>query len=142
MLPPRTIITPHIGEFDRLFGDQPSSEQRLKKAIEVAKHYEIVIVLKSHYTMIVRPSGNQIVYFNSTGNAGMATAGAGDVLTGVIAGFLAQGIQPENAAALGVFIHGRAGDIASEEVGEYGVIASDISDRLGRAIKDVIDRKV
>lgn len=142
MLPPRTIITPHIGEFDRLFGEQPSSEQRLKKAIEVARLYEIVIVLKSHYTMIVRPSGNQIVYFNSTGNAGMATAGAGDVLTGVIAGFLAQGIQPENAAALGVFIHGRAGDIASEEIGEYGVIASDISDRLGRAIKDVIDRKI
>ncbi len=142
MLPPRTIITPHIGEFDRLFGDQPTSEARLKKAIEVAKHYEIVIVLKGHHTMIVRPSGNQIVYFNSTGNAGMATAGAGDVLTGVIAGFLAQGIQPENAAALGVFVHGRAGDIASEELGEYGVIASDISDRLGRAIKDVIDRKI
>ncbi len=142
MLPPRTIITPHIGEFDRLFGDQPSSEARLKKAIEVAKHYEIVIVLKNHHTMIVRPSGNQIVYFNSTGNAGMATAGAGDVLTGVIAGFLAQGIQPENAAALGVFVHGRAGDIASEELGEYGVIASDISDRLGRAIKEVIDRKI
>lgn len=142
MLPPRTIITPHIGEFDRLFGNQSSSEQRLKKAIEVAKHYEIVIVLKSHYTMIVRPSGNQIVYFNSTGNPGMATAGSGDVLTGVIAGFLAQGIQPENAAALGVFIHGRAGDIASEEIGEYGVIASDISNRLGRAIKDVIDRKI
>lgn len=142
MLPPRTIITPHIGEFDRLFGEQRSSEDRLKKAIEVAKLYEIVIVLKSHYTMIVRPSGNQIVYFNSTGNAGMATAGAGDVLTGVIAGFLAQGIQPENAAALGVFIHGRAGDIASEEIGEYGVIASDISDRLGRAIKEVIERKI
>lgn len=142
MLPPRTVITPHIGEFDRLFGEQPTSEARLKKAIEVAKHYEIVIVLKSHHTMIVRPSGNQIVYFNSTGNAGMATAGAGDVLTGVIAGFLAQGIQPENAAALGVFVHGRAGDIASEEIGEYGVIASDISDRLGRAIKDVIDRKI
>ncbi|MDE5793361.1 MAG: NAD(P)H-hydrate dehydratase [Muribaculaceae bacterium] len=139
MLPPRTIITPHIGEFDRLFGDQPSSEQRLKKAIEVSKHYEIIIVLKGHYTMIVRPNGTQYVYFNSTGNAGMATAGAGDVLTGVIASFLAQGIQPENAAALGVFIHGKAGDIASEEIGEYGVIASDISDRLGRAIKDVID---
>ncbi len=142
MLPPRTIITPHIGEFDRLFGEQPSSEMRLKKAIEVAKLYEIVIVLKGHYTMIVRPSGVPVVYFNSTGNAGMATAGAGDVLTGVIAGFLAQGMQPENAAALGVFIHGRAGDIASEEVGEYGVVASDISDRIGRAIKDVVDRKI
>ncbi len=92
--------------------------------------------------MIVRPKPSGSVYFNSTGNAGMATAGAGDVLTGVIAGFMAQGIQAENAATLGVYIHGLAGDIASEEIGEYGVVASDISDRLGRAIKAVIDRKV
>lgn len=141
MLPPHTVITPHIGEFDRLFGEQSSSEQRLKKAIEMAQHYNIIIVLKSHYTMIVRPTtGN--VYFNSSGNAGMATAGAGDVLTGVIAGFMAQGIRPENAATLGVYIHGLAGDMASEELGEYGVVASDISDRLGRAIKAVIDRTV
>lgn len=141
MLPPNTVITPHIGEFDRLFGEHHSSEQRLKKAIEMAKHYNIVIVLKSHHTMIVRPTtGN--VYFNSTGNAGMATAGAGDVLTGVIAGFMAQGIRPENAATLGVYIHGLAGDIASDEIGEYGVVASDISNRLGRAIKAVIDRTV
>ena len=140
MLPPLTVITPHIGEFDRLFGEHTSSEQRLKKAIEVAQHYNIVIVLKSHYTMIVRPTGK--VYFNSSGNPGMATAGAGDVLTGVIAGFLAQGLQPENAATLAVFIHGLAGDIASQEIGEYGVVASDIADRLGRAIKAVIDRTV
>ncbi|MDE5839310.1 MAG: NAD(P)H-hydrate dehydratase [Muribaculaceae bacterium] len=142
MIPPRTVITPHIGEFDRLFGEQPSSEQRLKRAIEVAQLYNIIIVLKSHFTMIVRPKPAGSVYFNSTGNAGMATAGAGDVLTGVIAGFMAQGIQPENAATLGVYIHGLAGDIASEELGEYGVVASDISDRLGRAIKAVIDRTV
>ncbi|MDE6018226.1 MAG: NAD(P)H-hydrate dehydratase [Muribaculaceae bacterium] len=142
MIPPRTVITPHIGEFDRLFGEQPSSEQRLKRAIEVAQLYNIIIVLKSHFTMIIRPKPSGSVYFNSTGNAGMATAGAGDVLTGVIAGFMAQGIQPENAATLGVYIHGLAGDIASEEIGEYGVVASDISDRLGRAIKAVIDRKV
>ena len=106
----------------------------------MAQHYNIVIVLKSHYTMIVRPTGK--VYFNSSGNPGMATAGAGDVLTGVIAGFLAQGLQPENAATLAVFIHGLAGDIASQEIGEYGVVASDIADRLGRAIKAVIDRTV
>ena len=140
MIPPCTVITPHIGEFDRLFGEQPSSEQRLKKAIEMAQLYNIVIVLKSHYTMIVLPTGN--VYFNSTGNAGMATAGAGDVLTGVIAGFLAQGLQPEHAATLGVFIHGLAGDLASEDIGEYGVVASDIADRLGRAIRNVIERKI
>lgn len=144
MLPARTVITPHIGEFDRLFGEQSSSEQRLKKAIEMATHYNIIIVLKSHYTMIVRPgsTGKANVYFNSTGNPGMATAGAGDVLTGVIAGFMAQGYQPEYAATIGVYIHGLAGDIASEEIGEYGVVASDICDRLGRAIKAVIDKTV
>ena len=140
MLPPRSVITPHIGEFDRLFGEQTSSEQRLKKAIEMARFYNIVIVLKNHFTMIVRPTGK--VYFNSTGNAGMATAGAGDVLTGVIAGFMAQGFQPEHAATIGVYVHGLAGDIASEEIGEYGVTASDISNRLGRAIKAIIDRTV
>lgn len=140
MIPPRSVITPHIGEFDRLFGEQSSSEQRLKKAIEMARHYNIVIVLKSHYTMIVRPTGK--VYFNSTGNPGMATAGAGDVLTGVIAAFMSQGFQPEHAATIGVFVHGLAGDIASEEIGEYGVVASDIADRLGRAIKAIIDRTV
>lgn len=140
MLPPRTVITPHIGEFDRLFGEHTTSEQRLKKAIEMSRHYNIVIVLKSHYTMIVRPTGK--VYFNSTGNPGMATAGAGDVLTGVIAAFMAQGFQPEHAATIGVFVHGLAGDIAADEIGEYGMTASDISDRLGRAIKAIIDRKV
>lgn len=140
MLPPHTVITPHIGEFDRLFGEQSNSEQRLKKAIEASRHYNIVIVLKSHYTMIVRPTGK--VYFNSTGNAGMATAGAGDVLTGVIAAFMAQGYRPEYAATIGVFVHGLAGDIASEELGEYGVVASDISQRLGRAIKAIIDRSI
>lgn len=140
MLPPRTVITPHIGEFDRLFGEQVSSEERLKKAIEMARYYNIVIVLKNHFTMIVRPTGK--VYFNSTGNAGMATAGSGDVLTGVIAAFIAQGFQPEHAATIGVFVHGLAGDIASEEIGEYGVTASDITNRLGRAIKAIIDRTV
>lgn len=140
LVPARTVITPHIGEFDRLFGEHRSSEERLHTAIEMAKHYNIIIVLKSHYTMIVRPTGS--VYFNSTGNPGMATAGAGDVLTGVIVGFMAQGFQPELAATIGVYIHGLAGDIATEEIGEYGVMATDIADRIGRAIKAVIDRTV
>lgn len=139
LLPAHTVITPHVGEFDRLFGEQPSSEVRLQKAIEMAKLYNIVIVLKSHHTMIVRPTGK--VYFNSTGNPGMATAGSGDVLTGVIAGLMAQGYKPEYAATFGVFIHGLAGDLAAEEIGEYGVVASDISDRIGRAIKEIINHK-
>ncbi len=136
MLPAKSIITPHIGEFDRLFGESKSSEERLRKAISKAKYYNIIIVLKGHHTATVRPTGK--VYFNSTGNPGMATAGAGDVLTGVIAAFLAQGYHPELAATIGVYIHGLAGDMAAEELGEYGMVAGDISDRVGRAIRAVI----
>ncbi|MDE7159394.1 MAG: NAD(P)H-hydrate dehydratase [Muribaculaceae bacterium] len=139
MLPPKSVITPHIGEFDRLFGEHKSSEERLRKAISKAKYYNIIIVLKGHYTATVRPTGK--VYFNSTGNPGMATAGAGDVLTGVIAAFMAQGYHPELAATIGVYIHGLAGDMAAEDLGEYGMTAGDISDRVGRAIRAVIRRE-
>lgn len=139
LIPPKTIITPHIGEFDRLFGEHTSSELRLKTAIEMSRQYNIIIVLKGHYTAVVRPTGR--VYFNTTGNPGMATAGAGDVLTGIIAAFLAQGYQPEYAAAIGVFIHGLAGDMASEKFGQFGMTASDISDYVGRAINQVINTK-
>ena len=136
MLPPKTVITPHVGEFDRLFGEHSSSEERLHTAIEMARQYNIVIVLKGHYTMTVRPTGR--VCINSTGNPGMATAGAGDVLTGVIGAFLAQGYAPEHAATIGVYVHGLAGDMAAEEIGEFGVTASDIADRIGRAIREVM----
>ena len=137
-IPAQSIITPHAGEFDRLFGDHSSQEARLRKAIDMAKYYNIIIVLKGHYTATVRPTGK--VYFNSTGNPGMATAGAGDVLTGVITALLAQGYRPEHAATVGVFIHGLAGDIAAEEKGAYGMTASDIADNVGRAIRMVIRR--
>lgn len=136
VLPPQTVITPHIGEFDRLFGEHSNSEERLKKAIDMAKYYNIIIVLKGHHTVTVRPTGR--VYFNSTGNPGMATAGAGDVLTGVIASFLAQGYRPEYAATVGVFVHGLAGDLAVEEKGECGIVASDIVAWLGRAIRKIM----
>jgi len=136
MIPPKTVITPHIGEFDRLFGEHSSSEQRMLKAIEMAQKYNIIIVLKGHYTITVRPTGK--VYFNATGNPGMATAGSGDVLTGVIASFIAQGYRPEHAATIGVYLHGLAGDMAADELGEYGMTASDISDRIGRAIKETM----
>lgn len=136
VLPPQTIITPHIGEFDRLFGEHSNSEERLKKAIDMARYYNIIIVLKGHRTATVRPTGR--VYFNSTGNPGMATAGAGDVLTGVIASFLAQGYRPEHAATIGVFVHGLAGDLAAEEKGEFGMVAGDIVNWLGRAIRKIM----
>ncbi len=138
-LPPKTILTPHIGEFDRLFGEHRTSQERLKTAIEKAREYNIIIVLKGHYTATIRPTGR--VYFNNTGNPGMATAGAGDVLTGVITGLLAQGYQPEHAATIGVYIHGLAGDLAVEKIGEYGLTAGDIADYIGRAIKHIIERK-
>lgn len=136
-LPPLSILTPHAGEFDRLFGEHSRSEGRLLKAIEMAKHYNIIIVLKGHHTAVVRPTGK--VYFNSTGNPGMATAGSGDVLTGVITSFIAQGYRPEHAATIGTYVHGLAGDIAARETGEAGLIASDIADSLGRAIKKILN---
>ncbi|MBD5230623.1 MAG: NAD(P)H-hydrate dehydratase [Bacteroidales bacterium] len=136
MLPAMTVITPHKGEFDRLFGEQVNDEARLRKAIEVSQYYNIIIVLKGHHTAIVRPDGK--VYFNSTGNPGMATAGSGDVLTGIITSFIAQGYQPELAATIGVFLHGYAGDMAAEDLGEPGLTASDIIDRLPLAIKEIM----
>lgn len=138
MLPPNTVITPHIGEFDRLFGEHDSSEERLRKAVEMSRTYSIIIVLKGHFTAIVTPTGS--VYFNSTGNPGMATAGAGDVLTGVIASFLAQGYNPRHACFLGVFIHGLAGDLAEQILGEASVMASDIADNIGKAMRIIETR--
>lgn len=140
ILPPQTILTPHIGEFDRLFGEHMNSEDRLKKAIDMAKYYNIIIVLKGHYTVTVRPTGR--VYFNSTGNPGMSTAGSGDVLTGVISAFLAQGYRPEHAATIGVYVHGLAGDMVTEDYGEFGVMASDIADYCGKAIRAIVNREI
>ena len=139
MIPPLSILTPHIGEFDRLFGEHNSSEERLRKAIDMARQYSIIIVLKGHYTTTIRPDGK--VYINSTGNPGMATAGAGDVLTGVISAFMAQGYKPEIAAIIGVYIHGLAGDIAVKKTGEYGLIATDIIEHIGKAIATVLNEK-
>lgn len=136
LIPANSILTPHAGEFDRLFGEHDTQEQRLKKALDMAKFYTIIIVLKGHNTMTVCPTG--MIYFNSTGNAGMATAGSGDVLTGVISAFLAQGMRPEYAATIGVYIHGLAGDIAVKSTGEYGLLASDIADNCGIAIKSIM----
>ena len=138
LIPPKTIITPHVGEFDRLFGEQKSSEDRRRTAIEMSRKYNIFIVLKGHYTAVVRPSGR--VYFNTTGNPGMATAGSGDVLSGIITAFLAQGYNPEYASLIGVYVHGLAGDMAAEELGEFGLTATDIADYAGRAINKILKK--
>lgn len=135
-LPNLSIITPHAGEFDRLFGQHASSEARLLKAVEVSRQYNIIVVLKGHKTATVRPDGK--VYFNSSGSPALATPGSGDVLTGVITAMLAQGLRPEIAALTGVYIHGLAGEIAHEQSGEYGATAGDIAKNIGVAINSVI----
>lgn len=135
-IPILSVITPHAGEFDRMFGPQPSSEARLRKAMEMAKYYNIIIILKGHYTAIVRPDGK--IYFNSSGCPGMATAGSGDVLTGLLLSMMAQGYPAEIASIIAVYIHGVAGDMAQAEQGEYGVTAGDIAANIGRAIRDTM----
>jgi len=126
-----SILTPHPGEFDRLTKKHSSGLERLHTQIELSKKKGIYIVLKGAFTSISTPDG--LVYFNSTGNSGMATAGSGDVLTGIILSLLAQGYSCEDAAIVGVYIHGLAGDIAENEVGQEALIASDIIKNLGNA---------
>jgi NAD(P)H-hydrate epimerase len=136
-VPVLSVITPHAGEFDRIFGEQPSHEARLRKAIEVAKYHEIIIVLKGRFTAIVRPDGK--VFFNSSGCPAMATPGSGDVLTGMIAGLMAQGIKPEKATFIACYVHGVAGELAAIEHGDYGVTATDIANNIGRAIVKITE---
>ena len=135
-IPAKSVLTPHAREFDRLFGQFYTDEARVKKALEVAGYYNIIIVLKGHHTMTVYPDGH--IYVNSSGNVGMATAGSGDVLTGVITALIAQGYTPEMSAVLGVYIHGYAGDLAEKAEGTYGVVAGDIAANIGRAIKEIM----
>lgn len=135
-IPARSVLTPHAGEFDRIFGPQPSSSARLLKAIEVSTRYQIVIVLKGHYTQTVWPGGSVAV--NSSGTEALATAGSGDVLTGLLTGLIAQHIKPEIAAVAAVYIHGIAGHMAAEENGIAGTTAEDISSAVGPAIEAIL----
>ncbi|NLU40031.1 MAG: NAD(P)H-hydrate dehydratase [Bacteroidales bacterium] len=132
-LPPNTILTPHPKEFERIAGSCDCAYTRMEKALAMAKEFNIIVVLKGAHTIIALPCGN--VWFNSTGNPGMATAGSGDVLTGVILGLLSQGYTPSEAAILGVYLHGSAGDSAKKVKGEYSLIASDIIENLAEAFK-------
>ena len=134
-VPPGSIITPHPGEFDRLCGSSTDSAIRLEKAINLASRFRLYVVLKGAFTRIVCPDGK--VYINSTGNPGMATAGSGDVLTGIIGALLAQEYESEFAAVIGVYIHGLAGDLALEEQSEESLMAGDIIEKLGRAFKSL-----
>jgi ADP-dependent NAD(P)H-hydrate dehydratase / NAD(P)H-hydrate epimerase len=124
LIPKNSILTPHPGEFERLVGSFRDGFSKLSAQIEFSKKHKLNIVLKGAHTSITNPSGKAI--FNSTGNPGMATAGSGDVLTGIIAGLLAQGFSPEQSAHAGVFLHGLSGDLAKKQFGEKSIIASDL----------------
>jgi len=135
LIPEGAILTPHPKEFERLTGESGNSFLRLNKQIEFSKEHKCIVVLKGAHTSISTPEGN--VSFNSTGNPGMATAGSGDVLTGIILSLLAQGYSPENAAVVGVYLHGMAGDIAAEESCFESIIATDIIKCIGKAFKRI-----
>ncbi len=134
-IPHKSILTPHPKEFERLFGTCENGYMRMKKANEMSVKLGIIIILKGANTLIALPDGQ--LFFNSTGNSGMATAGAGDVLTGIISGLLAQGYLPEEAAIVGVYLHGLAADLALTEQSEESLMAGDIIDCLGRAFKEI-----
>lgn len=129
-LPPKAILTPHPKEFERLVGKY-TDENMHDLQLKTSKKYNIYIVLKGRYTSITTPDGK--LYYNQTGNAGMATGGSGDVLTGIICGLLAQGYSEQEAATLGVYIHGLAGDKSIENISLESIMASDIINHVSNA---------
>jgi len=137
LIPASSILTPHPKEFERVFGETNNDYEKIELASKKAKELNCVIVLKGHHTFITTPGGKS--FFNSTGNAGMATGGSGDVLTGILTGLLAQGYTSEQAAILGVYIHGLAGDFAASSISMEAMVASDIILNLGKAFSFLKD---
>lgn len=133
LFPENTILTPHPKEFERLAGPSANSFERLQKQLRFSGKYKVIVVCKGAHTCITMPDGR--VFFNNTGNPGMATAGSGDVLTGIILGLLAQDYSPEDAALIGVFLHGVAGDLAAAETGQEALISGDIIGKFGAAFR-------
>ncbi len=134
-LPKGSILTPHYKEFQRLFGTVDSEKDMIDRAVEISVNKGWIIVLKGAFSRIILPNGKQ--YINTTGNPGMATAGSGDVLTGIITGLLAQGMKPHHAAIYGVYVHGLAGDLALNEQSVESLIAGDIIRHLGKAFNKI-----
>ncbi len=132
-LPSGTILTPHPKEFDRLAGKSSNDHERLEKAMEFAHKFQVYVVLKGAYTAIVCP--DQKVFFNLTGNPGMATGGTGDVLTGMILGWLAQNYSPLQSALAAVYLHGMAGDQAASRRGFEGLIPGDMIEQIPKTTK-------
>lgn len=132
-LPKGIILTPHAKELDRMEGHSADSYERLTKARHLAERLQGYVILKGRYTAVCLPDGH--VYFNPTGNAGMATAGSGDVLTGILTALLARGYKPQDACVVAVYLHGLAGDLAARDLGEESLIAEDIIRYISRAFK-------
>ncbi|MBS1663987.1 MAG: NAD(P)H-hydrate dehydratase [Bacteroidetes bacterium] len=139
MLPPYSIITPHPKEFERLFGPSPDDFLRLEKAREKARQHQLIIVLKGHYSFVAMPGGKS--YFNSTGNAGMAKGGSGDVLTGILTALLSQGYSPGETALLGIYLHVLAGDCGAVYWSQEAMLPSDLTDQLGNAFQIIRKRQ-
>lgn len=133
LIPKNSIITPHPKEFERLFGQRENSFERLKLARQKAQELQIYIVLKDHHTQVVIPD-NQ-VYYNITGNSGMAKGGSGDALLGIITSLLAQNYSPQNAAIFGVWLHGKAGDFAAEKFSKEAMLPSNLIEEIGNVFK-------
>ncbi|OPX17757.1 hypothetical protein BXT86_04780 [candidate division WOR-3 bacterium 4484_100] len=135
------ILTPHPGELSRLINLTPKkiNEEKFDLAPKYARKFNGVLILKGAPTVIASPKGE--VFINSTGNSGLASAGSGDVLVGMIGGFLAQGVSPINAANLGVFLHGLCADLAMDENNEYSLNAGDLINYIPRAINYILERK-
>jgi NAD(P)H-hydrate epimerase len=136
-IPENSILTPHPKEFARLAGEHDNDFQRIEALRKFCVSYKVVMVLKGAFSAVCNTKGE--VWFNSTGNPGMATAGSGDVLTGVIASLLAQGYAPADAARLGVYLHGAAGDAAAAFYSQEALTASDLVGHLGKAFQYLSD---
>jgi hydroxyethylthiazole kinase-like uncharacterized protein yjeF len=134
-IPKGSIITPHLKEFDRLFGIYKTTEERILTAIEKAKELNIVIVLKDHKTLITFDGKS---FENTTGNAGLAKAGSGDALTGIISAFLAQSYYPFDAAKLAVYLHGLAADICLKKQSMESMLITDVIECLGKAFEKIM----
>ena len=133
-LPKNTVLTPHPKELERLIGTWKNDFEKLEKVTTFSKKHGLIIVIKGAHTVIIDGTSK---YFNSTGNPALATAGSGDILTGIITGLIAQGYEPINAAIFGVYLHGKTADIAISETGYETFIASSILKYLPNSILDL-----
>ncbi len=130
----KTILTPHVIEFDRLYGEHDSIEQRMEKAITISNQQDIIIVLKNAQTLITYKGQS---YLNKTGNAGLAKGGSGDALTGMVLSFLAQGYDPFAAAQIAVYLHGIAAEKTALTQSLESMLISDVIENIGMAFKDI-----